>query len=387
MQPQIRLSALALASALATPAVAEEIRVATYNTSLYRDTAGALAAELAAGSEQARQIAAVIRASDADILLLNEFDYAPGNIDLFVDSYLPDAGYAYRFEAPSNTGTASGVDLNGDGEIVTDPGSFPYANDSFGFGLFPGQYAMAVISRYPIDTDTVRTFQQFLWADMPDARLPMNSDGSAYYSAAARAVFRLSSKSHWDIPITLQGTTLHLLASHPTSPVFDGPEDRNGLRNADEIRLLADYAQGAGYIYDDAGQTGGLAEGAHFVIVGDLNADPSDGDSSDTAIRQLLDLDLVNTDLTPASTGGTRAAAEQGGANDTHRGDPAFDTADFGDDPERGSGNLRVDYALPSATLGVVDAGVLWPETGDPLAEAAGASDHFLVWIDVSLPD
>ncbi len=39
---------------------------------------------------------------------------------------------------------------------------------------------------------------------------------------------RLSSKSHWDVPINVNGRVLHVLASHPTPPVFDGPEDRNG---------------------------------------------------------------------------------------------------------------------------------------------------------------
>jgi hypothetical protein len=41
-------------------------------------------------------------------------------------------------------------------------------------------------------------------------------------------VFRLSSKSHWDVPIVIGRKTVHFLVSHPTPPVFDGPEDRNG---------------------------------------------------------------------------------------------------------------------------------------------------------------
>jgi Endonuclease/Exonuclease/phosphatase family len=42
------------------------------------------------------------------------------------------------------------------------------------------------------------------------------------------------------------------------------------------------------YIYDDEGRHGGLGAGEHFVIAGDQNADPFDGDSVDFAIRQLL---------------------------------------------------------------------------------------------------
>ena len=52
------------------------------------------------------------------------------------------------------------------------------------------------------------------------------------------------------------GKTVHFLVSHPTPPVFDGPEDRNGTRNFDEIRFWADYVipSRSGYIYDDNGQ-------------------------------------------------------------------------------------------------------------------------------------
>jgi hypothetical protein len=374
----------ALLLLLAAPAAAEPIRIAQFNASLSRDTPGALAAALQTDDPQVDAVVRIIRAVDPDILLINEFDFDPEAARLLAEIHLGGA-YPHLFIAPSNTGVASGLDLNGDGEVGTE--GFARANDAFGFGLFPGQYGMLVLSRFPIDRGALRTFRTVLWARMPGARLPVTEDGESFYSDAALEVLRLSSKSHWDVPIEVDGTTLHLLASHPTPPVFDGPEDRNGTRNADEIRFWADYVQGADYIHDDAGQTGGLAPGAHFVIAGDLNSDPFDGDSLPGAAQQLLDLDLVNTARTPASDGGPAAAAAQGGANVTHTGDPAFDTADFGDDPARfGPGNLRADYVLPSASLTLVEAGVFWPTDG-PMAEAAAAaSDHRLVWIDVILP-
>ena len=71
--------------------------------------------------------------------------------------------------------------------------------------------------------------------------------------------------------------------------MFDGAEDRNGTRNHDEIRFWADYVEDASYIYDDAGVYGGLGGGARFVIAGDQNSDPLDGDSIPGAIQQLLD--------------------------------------------------------------------------------------------------
>ncbi len=184
---------------------------------------------------------------------------------------------------------------------------------------------MVLLSKYPIVEEDVRTFQNFLWQDMPGALLPDDPntpEPNDWYSAEELEVFRLSSKSHWDIPVDIDGEVVHILASHPTPPVFDGEEDRNGRRNHDEIRFWADYiTPGEGdYIYDDNGNFGGLGEGESFVIVGDQNADPFDGDSTDNAILQLLDHPLVNTAVTPSSEGGVDAANRTNDINDTHIG-------------------------------------------------------------------
>jgi hypothetical protein len=186
--------------------------------------------------------------------------------------------------------------------------------------------------------------------------------------------------------------TVHFLVSHPTPPTFDGTEDRNGRRNHDEIRLWADYIGGrkrSAYLYDDRGRRGGLRPGARFVIAGDLNADPYDGDSYDHAVRQLLDHPAVNLPATPpASAGGVEAARLQGGANASHTGDPAYDTGDFND---TAPGNLRVDHVIPSKGLVPEANGVFWPTSDDPLYRLVGdgktvpTSDHRMVWQDVCL--
>lgn len=365
---------------LASATHADDLRVATYNASLNRKADGELAADIASGShEQMVKIANIIGTTAPDLLLINEFDYGEGLARAFDKAYLNGA-YPHSFAAPSNTGVSSGLDLDGNGKTVTEPGSVDYGNDSYGFGFFPGQYGMAVFSKYPILTDQVRTFQNFKWSDMPDARRPMNPDGTAFHPDDIWAELRLSSKSHWDVPVQVGDKVVHFLVSHPTPPVFDGPEDRNGTRNADEIRFWADYVQGADYMTDDQGRTGGLPDGALYIIAGDLNSDPLDGDSVPGAAQQVLD--LANTSRTPSSQGGVEAA-KTGGANDSHKTDPAHDTADFRDDAP---GNLRVDYVLPSKTITLTDAGVFWPVAGETGADWIDASDHRLVWIDVSLP-
>jgi hypothetical protein len=406
------VAALALGPASAAQeGAAGTVRFATFNASLNRNNAGEALAHLSVpGNTQADRVAEIIQRTRPDILLVNEFDYyAPTAahpdgplVDAFRDNYLAvghngaaPISYPYSFVAESNTGIPSGHDLNNNGVIGG-------GDDAFGFGLFPGQFGMAVLSRYPIQTSAVRTFQKFLWKDMPGALLPDDPATTApadWYSPAELAIFRLSSKSHWDLPIGIGGTTVHFLVSHPTPPVFDGPEDRNGLRNHDEIRLWADYitpGRRSGYIYDDNGRRGGLKAGSQFVIAGDQNADPLDGDSVDLAIQQLLDHPLVNTKVTPSSQGGPDWSEIQDALNDAHQSDPAFDTADFCDTavppPCSGPGNLRADYVLPRKSLAIRGAGVFWPPAGDDLQYLTGtgfpvpSSDHRLVWVDLRIP-
>ena len=362
------------------------MRVATFNIAMGREEAGQMGDALASGSDpNLAAVAEILQRVRPDIVLLNEFDYDPA-IDaaaLFNDNYLarPHDGqtpirYPYHFRAPVNTGIDSGLDLDADGE-TNGPG------DAWGFGQFPGQYGMLVLSRYPVDTARSRTFQQFRWSSMPGARRPVNPDGSPFYSDATWERLRLSSKSHWDVVIETDGGDLHLLAHHPTPPVFDGPEDRNGLRNADEIRFWLDYTLpgSGGYIVDDAGRTGGIEAGAPFVMAGDFNADPLDGDSAAGAIGQLLEAPWINSECIPTSRGAVEAARIQGGVNLTQSGNPASDTADFND---QYTGNLRLDYLLPSSGLEITGCGVFWPAADEPGHATGEVSDHHLVWLDIA---
>ena len=391
----VTICALAL-GAFAAPASAHRekpVRFATFNASLNRSAEGQLITDLSTPDNgQAQVIAEIVQRTRPDVLLINEFDFdAAGEAAaLFQSNYLSvghngarPIRYRYRYVAPSNTGIPSGFDLNNDGAVGG-------PDDAFGFGFFPGQFGMVVYSRYPIVSD--RTFQNFLWKDMPGALLPDDPgtpDPADWYSTEELDVFRLSSKSHWDLGIRIGRRVVHFLASHPTPPVFDGDEDRNGRRNHDEIRFWSDYVIPArsGYVYDDSRVGGGLGAGSLFVIAGDMNADPFDGDSVAGAAQQLLENPRVNTSSTPSSAGGPEQALLQGGVNLEHEGDPAFDTADFAEPP----GNLRVDYALPSKALRILDSGVFWPTTDDPLFSLVGtfpfpSSDHRLVWVDVKVP-
>lgn len=360
-----------------------KVRIATYNTSLYQRSAGGLVQKLTnVEDQQAIKIARIIRQIRPDILLLQEFDYDSSGqaLSLFKKHFLtnltlgPDTiQYKYGRAFPSNTGLVSDVDMNGDGQLKA-------PEDAYGFGFFEGQYGFAMLSKYPIDTANMRSFQKFLWSDMPGATIPLDSAAKPFYDEVVWKKLRLSSKNHVDLPVILpKNIALHLLLSHPTPPVFDGPEDRNGCRNHDEIRLWKDYINGADYLVDDNGKAGGLAPDAHFVILGDLNADPVDGDSYNNAIHQVLNLERLHQsvalgDLVPASKGGKVYNQKK-----NHRGDPSEDTSFFG---------LRVDYVLPDKDWNVTQTGVYWPvdTTGNIPVKKGDPSDHLLVWIDMQMP-
>lgn len=369
-----------------------ELRVATFNASMeatnyieqdHTPEGDELGRNLEQGKHrQIANIAEIIQRVRPDIILINEFDYSKQSVkdaQNFISRYLQVSqgenapiDYPYFYSAPVNTGIDSGLDLDKDGLASGVRG------DAFGFGLFPGHYGMLVLSQYPIAFEQIRTFQHFLWKDMPDNLLETIKDKSdePYYSQQAKQILRLSSKSHWDIPIKIGEQTLHLLASHPTPPVFDGPEDRNGKRNHDEIKFWTDYLSGqaqSAYIYDDKKNWGGF-NGEHFIIAGDLNASATEGDGYKNGIQGLLDHSLVNNSFAPKSAGGELHTPESKYSVEH--------TASWG---------MRADYVLPSTSLVIKGSGVFWPKPNEVIytliKDRESSSDHRLVWVDVSIPE
>ncbi|ARE41246.1 3-phytase precursor [Rhodovulum sp. P5] len=365
------MGAAALIGVSVPPAWAADLRVATYNTELFRKGPGLLLRDIMEGDDpQVRAVVAVIAHMRPDILALQGIDY---DLDGLAVQALAERISAqgldltYHFAHPPNTGLRTGLDMDGDGRTGG-------PRDAQGFGYFAGQGGIAILSRFPILEDEVREFSTMLWPDLPGATLP--EDEGPFPSAEAQAIQRLSTTAHWDVPVKVGDTVLHLLTFHATPPVFDGPEDANGLRNRDELRLWSLYLDGA--------LAGAVPPAAPFVVLGDANLDPEDGDGRSAAMRAFLN-DPRLTDPKPTSDGATAASHLQGGANLDDRGDPALDTVDW-DDAADGPGNLRVDYVLPSADLSVTGSGVFWPEGGELAETVARASRHRLVWVDIALP-
>jgi len=361
----------------------ESLRVATFNVSMDATNhtpkgeqvkCDALVNALKANHQQIKNIAEIIQRVRPDIILLNEFDYIPKEqgIEYFNQHYLnvgqqkqAAINYPYSYIAPVNTGLATEFDLDNDGKKNGVMG------DAQGFGFFEGHYGMAILSKYPINFDKVRTLQTFKYKDMPNAQMPvMPKTGENWYNAQEWQTLRLSSKSFWDLPISVNDKTIHVIASHPTPPVFDGEEDRNGKRNHDEVRLIADYVSNAKYIYDDKGEKGGLKAHSRFVILGDLNAAPEGDKARTNTTDQLLKNPLINASFVPKSEG----AKEQ------------YDVPYA----QNYSANwqARVDYVLPSNYgLKIRDGGVFWPTKTSSeyrlIKDRNASSDHRMVWLDL----
>ncbi|MCH2067809.1 MAG: endonuclease/exonuclease/phosphatase family protein [Shimia sp.] len=325
---------------------AETIRVATYDVELSRKGPGLMLRDITRSDPQVVAITQVVTHLAPDILFLQGVDY---DADLLGAKALRDhfgkreLDYPHVFSLPPNTGIPTGLDMNGDGRLHTPA-------DAQGYGKFRGAGGMVVLSRWPFGE--ARDFSVLLWRDLPEATLP-GVNGQPFPSEEAQAIQRLSSNGHWVLPALHPNgpVTLMLFAAGP--PVFDGPEDQNGLRNADEIRLWSHLLDGKL----------GPAPEPPFVLMGGANLDPQKGEGRHEAIQGLL--------------------------TDPRLQDPLEKAGPTVDWREPTPGDLRVDYVLPSADLKVIDAGVFWPKPKEPGHELLSekdiaASRHHMVWVDIA---
>ncbi len=308
------------------PVQAEVLRIGLWHESLSRDGPGLLLRDLQKDDAALLELAALVRQADPDILVLTKIDFDASGLAAraFADAVAPGA-YPFVMALRSNEGVPSGMDLDGDGR-----GREP--EDAQGYGLFPGQGGLAMLSRVPIKTGDVVSYSDILWSALPGTHMRPTDPGGA--------VQKLSSGGHWSVPVALgeQGHALWLLVGHSGPPVFDGPEDRNGRRNLDELRLWTQILGGQH----------GAAPGAYRVFAAQTNLDPEAGEGARDAMRAFLD---------------------EEGFHDPFPGAPTAYWANL--DP------MRVSYLLPSKSLDV-RAAQRWPRP-------AGVRHHLLT-IDIAVP-
>nr|WP_086938192.1 endonuclease/exonuclease/phosphatase family protein [Thaumasiovibrio occultus] len=347
---------------------------------------------LAQPSERFSSLAATLQHVRPDIVLLCEFDHqgdaqATARVQQFQRHFLAHSQhgqtpihYPYHCALPSNTGVTLGGALTGEGEAKL-------PEDGAGFGRYPGHFNFVVLTRFPIEHEQVQSWQKLRWCDFPRTQIPAN-----YYASHIAKKLPLSSKNHLLVPVNVNGSMLNLLCCHPTPPVFDGEERRNLRRNGDELRLLKHIIEGNSQLRDDSGRSSALTPESRFVVLGDLNNDAFDGDGDKTAMRDLLYHPRIHKEcavgkLCPRSRGAFYQGLKLQRRGVVRQGKSAFWTHLNG---------LRLDYVLPSATLGVSDSGVFWPdkkqqpyrswlENQEGKELPVAYSDHRLVWVDVQM--
>ena len=281
--------------------------------------------------ESLTAITVAIMQAAPDVLVLTDFDYDLDGLALAAFAQGFDARYPYLFAHRPNAGLATGHDIDGNGWTGD-------ARDAQGYGRFAGDGGIAILSRYPIEVDSVTDLSTMLWRDLPNAVLPQ-VDGEPFFSPDILDILRLSSSAHWIVPIRLPDDTLvSIMAFAAAPPVFDGPEDMNGLRSRTELKLWEHVLDG----------TFGLTPGS-FVLAGNSNLDPTGGQGDRAAMAAFL----ARADLTDPHSGTTNA--------------------DWG---PVSAGKLRVSYILPSADWQVTGA-----SGSGPLTDTGGA--RALVWVDV----
>ena len=348
------IAVLTMMALWVSASAADPLRIASFNTELSRTGPGLLLQDLARGDDpQLIAVLAVITKIDPDIIALQgiDWDHEQRALSLLVAA-LAERGsdYPYSLSLQPNTGLQTGLDMDGDGRIGE-------PEDSQSFGRFTGANGMALLSKRSIGP--VVDHSDSRWKERPDKLWPRHADGRIFPSEDAFAAQRLPYTGLWQVMVE-HGPSLILFQVGP--PVFDGPEDRNGLRNAAELNLIADM-------------TGQIAENGPFVLLGGSNLDPKDGEGRHDALERLLALDSLQ-DPKPTSMG-AELAEDEG-----HLTPNALDTVDW---PE--VGRLRVDYVLPDAQSIVTQAGVYWPAPGAEGHDIAlAASRHRLVWVDLILP-
>lgn len=330
---------------MATSVQAESYRIATFSAPLSRDGPGLLLRDILKSEDpQITAVKAVVAQIVPDVLVLTDFDFDLDNLALaaFADSLGQD--YPYRFALRPNSGLATGLDIDGNGRLGE-------ARDAQGYGRFAGDGGLAILSKLSIDFENVRDLSGVLWKNLPGATLPLR-DGAPFLKEEIQDVLRLSSTGHWIVPLLADGgAAFSVMAFSATPPVFDGPEDLNGLRNRDELRMWQVVLDG-GY---------GPAP-VSFVLAGNANLDPNAGQGLAAAMSSFLTDPRLQDPL------------------------PNLPTADWSED---GPGQLRVSYVLPSANWTVTGAGVFWPAPDDPLRTLLGsdglaAGPHHLVWVDIA---
>lgn len=305
------------------------LRIATFHAELTREGPGLLLRDIERMDDpQLEALRAIVETISPKVLFLTKVDF---------DAELRNAralqhllGYAHAFALAPNTMRVTPLDLDADGR----------AGDRHGWARYAGEGAMLLLSQYPVKARF--HLNDLSWQDVAPDTLPQLTGDIRHLKLFAQGLWVVD--VHMDDEIR---PTLALFQNQ--TPVFDGPEDLNGLRNLAQITALHQLLDGRF----------GPFPKQRFVLMGNANLDPDKGEGHRAALAALL-RDPRLRDALPRSKSGNAATA-------------------YWDGP----GPMRVSYILPSADWQIAGAGIVAPQTGPLHDYAKRASRHRLVWMDL----
>ena len=172
---------------------------------------GQLVADLTTGTNaQAHTVAEIIQRAHPDIVLLNEFDYVADGRRRPVPRQLPRGGQ--NGATPSSTPTRSSrrrTPASRAASTSTTTAGRRAATTRSASARSRASTAWSCCRSTRSTTDEVRTFQNFLWKDMPGALLPDDPATAApadWYSPEELDVFRLRASRTGTCPSRSAGT-------------------------------------------------------------------------------------------------------------------------------------------------------------------------------------
>ncbi len=316
---------------------AEGIRVATLHAELTRKGPGVLLRDIQ--REKDKQLTAlkeIVTAVDPDVLLLTKVDFdLERRAAKALQSYL---GFAHSLAVKPNSMMPTELDLDGDGQ----------SGDRQTWARFAGEGAMLLLSKQPVHLQF--HLNDVLWKDVPSSDRPVHRNGTPYPSKAAQDAQKLIGQGLWVIKVDMQDEAEIILAAFQNqTPVFDGPEDMNGLRGRAQLQML------------DAIRNNKFGEfpSQRFALIGNANLDPKRGEGDRAAIATLLSDPRLQDPIPKSALGGDATAMWEN------------------------PGPMRVSYILPSRDWIVEQAEVFWPDQGPLRLAAERASRHRMIWMDI----
>ena len=153
--------------------------------------------------------------------------------------------------------------------------------DPVNFGLFPGQYALGALFKYPLKKKTI--ISQLKWKDF-DPAVRLESYRDAFGNPLPKDM-PLFDKAFIHGVLDIKGEELHFVLLHSVPAYnFGNPRSVNIKRNAAQLRFLEWFLTGKGNLKNISP----LPAGTPFIAVGDFNVDYKDKKKEGASVMRSL---------------------------------------------------------------------------------------------------